>query len=502
VFKLINRISARLEGMKLPLSSWLIIFFSISYLRNLLEVMLEKSRAIGVGPDAGESFRSVFLLFTLEWAALAAVLVIIFHILAKTPVEKLFKIVLAFLSIILIVPLIDFFAYFPAGSRVDYIYTVNGFFKALCFFFYFPAPIGVSLGVRLEVLLSALIAFLYTAAKTRSFSRAFAAAVLLYFFAVSSMCFPVFITAPILAFKGAAADAFIHNFFYTGAWPDNLTSRDGIMISFILVPLLLLCLYFHIRGKFPAFMRLAFFNRTSLLYVSLIMCGFFSAARLPEMAVANKFFEQPFMPFYAASAALLALLAAAAASLLSAIDDKKTRASFPYAPALVSVMIIAAILSLCLSFHVFMAILPVFLLLALLKATPFKNSPEALKLAARVVILFFVLFSGYAAVYGAKTPQIFSLTDTLLYLCILTAVQLSLTLKKPGYGVKIAASNFAFISYLVFPLIYRDWRLMIVSVICGLVSVLAMNIARLEKQRETILMFSLSVFLLSLCFLA
>lgn len=427
----IKKVSDRLENMKLSLPEWAAAFFTVSLLRNFFEGMLESTHSIGGGSGAADSFRIMLLHYNLEWLALLMVLVLIFRLTAKTPVIKLLKITLVFYSIIIVVPFIDFFVYYPKGSRVLYLFTPRDYARCLMYFFAFNVNIKVSAGVRFEVFAAFVISFLYAFSRTKNVLRGALSSVLVYFFAVSSMCFPVFSLLPVLPFKGAGANAFITAFFSPAVLPGY---PDCIMIIFLLFILLPSVLYLHDAGRSKKFLSLFVIKPRALLYPALVFSGFFMAAKNYDSGV---FFKQAFTPAFILACLMLALLVFIISSMLKSVHDPKTSAA-PFAAVLSAALFLCAALSLSISFPVFLLTVLILAVFSAVSLPPFGMLlPGPGKKGLEALVYILLVFSGFAAVYGADTPLYFTAQNLALFSALFVSVISAVNIKKPGFAGKI-----------------------------------------------------------------
>lgn len=495
MFKFIKKISTRLENMDISLPAWAASFFAVSLIRNFFEGLLEHTRSIGGGATAGDSFSIMFLHYNLEWLALLMVLVLIFYFTTKTPVIKLLKITLAFYSIIIIVPFIDFFAYYPKGSGVLYLFGARDYARCLLYFFAPNINVKVSAGVRIEVFIAVIFSFLYVLEKTRGILRPLAAALLVYFFAVSSMCFPVFSLLPVLPFKGAGADAFISRFFSPGILPG---APDCIMIIFLLFILMPSVLYLHDAGKFKLLFSLYVFRSGTVLYPALVFCGFFMAAKNYS---AGAFLEQPFTPAFIIACLVLGMLIFTASSMLGDINGKKMKTVS--AASLSTVLFLCVTLSLSVSFPVFLIAALILAVFAVMNLPPFTAIlPKPAKACLGALSCFMVLFLGFTAVYGADAPKYFTAQNLALFSLLFASVTAAAKIKNAGFAGRVIISAFVFSAFLIIPVLYRNLPLLAAGAAAGLAALTALNARRFEKHAGDACVLALAGFMVMFGILA
>lgn len=284
------RMIEALENYEVTPLRYLLVFFSISFFRNFLEGLAESSRSIGTSPMFETAFFQMGVLFNLEWFALLSALCLVISLFSSVPVVKVMKIFLASYILISVVPLIDFIFYFPSGCRIDYLYTLHGYLNALSFFFVPFIDAGVCAGIRIEVFAGFALCFAYVFIKSGSVLKAAAASLSLYFLAISSMAFPVFITMPAALVSGGI-DAFVSSFFNAPSYGGPLLNRTAVMIFIFLSPLLY-ALYGSWRGR-KSLKTLIFdsFKPAPLLFSAAFAFGFLTAPQRPGLELFSGYFD-------------------------------------------------------------------------------------------------------------------------------------------------------------------------------------------------------------------
>lgn len=281
----LSALAERLENYPATPGSYMIMFFSVSFFRNFLEGLAESSRSVGTNQMFETAFFQMAVLFNLEWFALLCALCAVISFFASVPVIKVMKVFLASYIVISVVPVINFIAYFPSGCKIDYLYTVSGYLNALAFFFVPFANAGVCTGIRIEVFAGFSACFCYVFIKSKSAARAFAAALSLYFLAVSSMAFPVFITLPASVFSPSGPDLFVSSFFNAHSYSGPLLNRVAVMIFLFLI-FLLFIIYALWRGRTAAAALAATLAKPApLIFCAAYISGFISAPLRPDLSL-------------------------------------------------------------------------------------------------------------------------------------------------------------------------------------------------------------------------
>jgi 4-hydroxybenzoate polyprenyltransferase/tetratricopeptide (TPR) repeat protein len=175
------------------------LFFAVTFLRGFLEGVLEESRVIGFRLEAAQSVEMMFLHGPLFYLSVFSLAALVLCLLARAPIEKTARAVLAFSPVILVAPLVDA-ALSPHGFRLHYFSDVAAAGRGLAFTFD-PAMAlrGVSPGMRLEVLLACLGGALYLRAKRGGLVLPVAAFVAVYLVPVLAGSLPALFT---LAVRG------------------------------------------------------------------------------------------------------------------------------------------------------------------------------------------------------------------------------------------------------------------------------------------------------------
>jgi len=465
--KFITSLINRIEGIKITPAQWFISFFAVSFTRNYLEGAFELWRTIGVSSKAEESFKEMFILFSLEWLVLFLFLVIIFRLFTGTSAERLFKITLMFFAVIIIVPLIDYAVYYPEGSRIFYINTLNGYAKNLLFFFYFPVDTGVSAGVRAEVLLAFTASFIYVRTKCGGVIKPLAAALLVYFFAVSSMCFPVFSLLPILLFHSGNADIFIKSFYHLEFLGLGFTEKISVMILFILAAVSLIVFLLWNRKKFMSFFSRSLTSGFPFACAAAALLGMklSLSAGMPESGYFN---GRPFAPFFFSGA----IMAVFAASLYrNALAEKGAAGRIlPLA-----VFFFPLLSGFSISYAAGLTMLLALLLMYASSRPPFSVPLSTVfsEYASQGVLIFIFLFFGFTCLYGSDAPSgmRFSTVLLFLFLFIMASASAKPFVKNNKSGPQGIIHRFLLITSYILPgIIFADTALTSAGFLAGAAS--------------------------------
>lgn len=289
-FSAIDKYINKLETYDISLHGFVLIFLSISFFRNFLEGAMEITRTIGTSASQDTTILQMGVLFNLEWITLFFALALIINMFSKTNLISLLKLMLFFFALIIVVPFIDLSIYYPAGCTIDYLYTFREYINALLFFFIPSVDVHVCAGIRIEVFAAFIFCWSFVFIKTKNVFKSSGAAVFLYFLAVSSMAYPVFILLPAMPFN-ENFNAFVNNFFFGPSYGGEFLRRNSIMIFILLVPVLFL-LYRAYFGqlKFIKFIR-KFFNPASLILPASFACGFLSAPQRAGLPLFSNSFD-------------------------------------------------------------------------------------------------------------------------------------------------------------------------------------------------------------------
>ncbi|MFP4466019.1 MAG: hypothetical protein ACLFP1_03110 [Candidatus Goldiibacteriota bacterium] len=346
----------------------------------------------------------MFVHFNLEWITLLSGIVLVFYVLTKENLLKIFKITLAFYVWIIIVPFIDFIVYFPAGSSIDYSYKIENYTSCLLYFFNFTRDIGIPFGIRFEVLAGTVMAAVYVFLKTYSFFRSFLGALFVYLLAVSSMVYPVFSLLPFYPFTGNEFNSFIQNFYFSNGLIETFTGRISLTILFLLLFFLLIILRVYDKKFFRNLF--SFPLPHMLLFPALFISGFFTGIAYMSYKISSPVFSNP--SDYSALAGGIII------SVLAFFNFKAPFRNFPSAAAenfRLIFIILLLITSAAYSFELFIIYLLFLALIFVLSCGIYniENKP-AVFILLKSFILFTVFLSGAAATAGQKTAWVVNLS--------------------------------------------------------------------------------------------
>jgi hypothetical protein len=372
---------SRTENYPISVSGFTAVFLSITFVRDFLEALIEPPHALF---SAGALFTTVTqlgVLFNLEWISLFMALAVVLKITTGEKTLPVMKVLLFFYSIIIVVPFLDLIVAFPGGCKIDYLYTMKDYLQSLLLFFVPGASIPVCPGIRIEVFAGFIMCGAYIFIKKRSFLRALSGSLLLYFLAVSSMAFPVFILLPFFPFSPSTFDSIINLNFFGTAVDNAFMSRVSVMIFLFSTPLVFLLIAFHYGEKVLFEFFASFFSPLSFVYASALFSCFIAA----RIASGGPVFTGPFDFFFLAAA----LLAALYISLLDSIGSK------PWALLIVPLTVFIAVACAALSFKMFFIFVLILCLRIFFEKEPFHiSSFKAVRLMQNSINVFLMYASG------------------------------------------------------------------------------------------------------------
>ena len=451
----------RLENYDISILNYLLIFLSISFIRNFLEGAMEISRTVGTGANQATTILQMGVLFNLEWMALFCALALVIHSFTKIEPRQLLKLMLYFFALIIVVPFIDLAAYYPSGCKIDYLYTIAGYMKALVFFFVPFVDVNVCLGIRLEVFAAFFMCLAYVYLKTGNAPKSLAAALLLYFLAVSSMAYPVFILLPAFPFV-PQFDEFVNRFFFGDSYGGEFLRRNSAMIFILLAPLLILLHRAHLGAVRSVALLKSVFNPASLALTAAFTCGFMLAPARAELAL----FSNPYDIFMLISGMLTCLTYGL---YLKDTDGLK--------PLYITLVLIT---SMALSFGFFLFFILLFALQVLYGNSPFKLDSYGIFRHVFIPLNALVLFLAGASLITGDT--IYGRIGFIMPACIFfILVMVSLAAAKPKNS---AILLLLFVSFVSAAPAAATLTVLIPAVICGGVSLYVLKKAESEEQRH------------------
>ena len=450
-----------LEGYKISAAAYLAVFLSISFFRNFLEGAMENMHNIGTGATQDTTILQMGVLFNLEWMALFCALALVIHAFTGTNIGRLLRLMLFCFAWIIIVPLIDLAAYYPAGCKIDYLYTAGDYLKALGFFFVPGVDVHVCLGIRLEVFIAFAACWAFVFIKTKSFLKASLSSILLYFLAVSSMAYPVFILLPSMPFI-PKYDALINNFFFGTSYGGEFLRRNSVMIFILLCPLLLWLYRLHAGAvKFMEYIK-TLFSPLPLVLASSFVCGFLLAPGRPGLAV----FQNPYDYFMLLSGALTCLIFGL---YLNAADRE-------YSPLYAALVLIS---SMAVSFYLFLFFILLFVVTIFFSLPPYKEGLQKFLSRARYPLYAAVLLlAGSSVIDGAGLlPKLNFAVPGVVFICFL------LISFSASFNNSSALLSALFFSCLLLAPAAASLTLLIPAILAGAMMIAALKFSKTPEER-------------------
>ncbi len=477
----VEKLFSYAENYPITPAAYMAVFLCISFIRNFMEGALEKSRSIGTHPASIDTtFMQMGVLFNLEWITLLAAIALAVRAATGQKIAAVMKVILFFYVWIAIVPFFDFFAYYPSGCSIEYLYTFKDYLNALAFFFVPFKDAGVCAGIRFEVFAAFIFCAAYVFIKTRSLLKSSSAALALYFLAVSSMAFPVFILLPALPFNMPSSDSFIKTFFFGVSYGPDFFGRVSLMIIFLLVPVLTAVLYLHKGAAEFKKTISSLFSPFALAFPALYLAG----ALQYKGGLELPFLSYPFDPAYLAAGLLGALLVG---FFVESFSKQAGGFSASFIPALAGFLFVA------LSFRVFLVYVFIMSLVYLFYSAPFKLSRfKGFEPLFFALIFPCVFLSGYASVAGASFLSLnLQLAASIIPLCLFASL-------KPGILPKSAHASLMMLSCLMIPVAARVPSLFFPAIAAALISAAIVFIKIPDNRKKTLLYTLLSLFMVML----
>jgi hypothetical protein len=471
----VNALISRAENYPITITGYILAFLSISFTRNFLEGLLGASHTIGTNADLRTSLIQMGVLFNLEWITLFSALALVIHAATGVTIRSVLRILLIFFIWIIIVPFFDLAAYYPSGCRIDYLYTFHDYVNSLAFFFVPLVDVHVCAGIRFEVFIGFLLCGAYIFIRSRSAVRAVSGALFLYFLAVSSMAYPVFILLPLAPAFGGSFDTFVSLFFFGPSCFSYFLCRVSIMIFFLLVPLAF-ALYLSQYGL-KSFRRLlnVFFSPASLVLAAAVFCGSLITPVNSGMAV----FSNPFDPAGLLAACITAMLFNLYIETGSSVPELK---NFRFPLALLILLPAFAV-----SFNFFIIMILLFCLNFFINSAPYRLSKYVfLKNAGNACYVLLFYTAGCSIVLGDISP-VFPALIFFLAFANSAAAQ-----KNTGFTCPFAAAAI----YMLVPFFLSLNILYIPAALCASAAV-ALGILKIDcRIKHRLLTIILMIFLL------
>lgn len=242
------------------------MFFAATFLRGLLEGVLEESRVIGFRLEAAQSVEMMFLHGPLFYLTVFSLVALVLSALGRTPIDKTTRAVLAFSPVILVAPLVDA-VLSPHGFRLHYFGDIAAAGRGLAFTFDPAVALrGVSPGMRLEVLLACIGGALYLRAKRGGLALPVVAFVAVYLVPVFAGSLPALFA---LAVRGNVPE---NTVFKAGGLVFSGTRKYALVQVPVAAAAVLLCYARSRRGDLISLLRAARPLR-SLFYASITCLG-------------------------------------------------------------------------------------------------------------------------------------------------------------------------------------------------------------------------------------
>jgi 4-hydroxybenzoate polyprenyltransferase len=181
-FKKINQLIARIENSQIGLKKWLITFLCLIFIRNFLEIFSTKTYYF-----SSRHFLFFFFHSTVSYFFVLLAIILILYFLTKERIEKISRIALWGVVVILLPPIIDLIATGGTGAVIKYrqIGYIENVWSGIKLFFdyilYSPfslffkgdnsfslSQIEINYGIRIEVLIIFLLIIWYIFLKTKN----------------------------------------------------------------------------------------------------------------------------------------------------------------------------------------------------------------------------------------------------------------------------------------------------------------------------------------------
>jgi hypothetical protein len=474
------------ENYEISASQYLLVFLSVSFLRNFIEGALEATRHIGTGADFETTVMQMGVLFNFEWMTLFCALALVIHFFSKTNIIHLMKMLLFASIFIAIVPFLDFAFYFPSGCKIDYLYTMNDYLKALKYFFIPGADAGVCFGIRVEVFVSFILCGGYVYYKSKNILRSLLSSLSLYFLSVSSMAYPVFILLPFAPFNPGGFDSFVNKFFFQDSSGGDFLRRNSIMIFLLLVPLLAL-LHAIFYGKKSVKTLLGnIFSPRAFLFAAAFFCGFMLAPKHNLFTA----FSNPFDFFLLISGALTA-------ALFSYYMDHDKRASSAPAGDKIVVGVLILLSSMALSSGTFLFYLFLIVIDLFYNTRPFNaRSLPFFRYTFPGLIVFILYCAGFSMVGGASLFSFQALGTGLLFFLIVSFIYMGVGRKNNSIVLSLL-----FVSYAALPPALASFTVMIPAVLSAFLGVMLSYKIKDPSKSLNAQTLLFAMFLIIICFI-
>lgn len=244
MFKSLEKIFYSLENNSSKFIYWVLFFLGIIFIRNILESFLEMPHNL---METG-----YFVQYALWYGSFALSIILLLAVFIREKTEKISKAVIAFFSLVIAVPVIDYLISCGKGFTLRYIN--DGFSEVARKFLSFGAG-SATIGQQMMVAVCILVLFLYVFYKSRNIGKALACG----FF---SYC---------IFFFYAALPSFL-NFFYRNIKIGVLDYCVEVFLAFAVLAQFAIWAFFCGRGKFKALVKSIVISR-SAHYVAMVFLG-------------------------------------------------------------------------------------------------------------------------------------------------------------------------------------------------------------------------------------
>ena len=300
----------QIKTAKFSLGSFFLTLLSIIVVRNFFENILEHTHFIVPASTFYDNCVE-YLHITFSWMSVFLSVTYIFNIFDKNHIEQTAKIVLASFSVILIVPLFDYFIF--GSGRILYETNFDDFWFKYIYLFDISRTIPkVTNGVRVEIFLVCVMSFTYIYIVTKKIHQAILASWLIYSVIYIYGYLPAFI------------NALTHSTYYKIVHSSVLPTQSLINFNFYtylpIVSLLSFLYYFKFDKKCKYMILDSLRIDRLLIYVGIFFFAFFISTKY-AMETREVFNFYDMLRLYSAILALV--LSFVYATVLNNITDIK-----------------------------------------------------------------------------------------------------------------------------------------------------------------------------------
>ena len=173
VINLSNRVIHSLENSKVLFIYFVLTFFFAATLRNFIEIFSDNL------PVNQQEF---FIHYYTSYVALAMSLILLFHLLTKTDIPKIARVVLPSFIILNLAPILDLILSWGKGYNIAYLLPGihhNLILRFFTFFGDFPG-LGITPGMKIEIGIILLGSFIYFYLKNLKLIKSLFSTILVY----------------------------------------------------------------------------------------------------------------------------------------------------------------------------------------------------------------------------------------------------------------------------------------------------------------------------------